>query len=460
MKTRFAFCRLFALSGMMVLSTFGVAGAAEVQVQKHVIKLPESTRVSYDGAFPKAFPKGFELGIGSGLTFCGASADGGLLFLAISDRGPNADAPAMDSEGKLPAKIFPAPDFTPQIGLLKLKDGVLSLEKVSGILNGEGKPISGRPLPAGQVGTTNETPLDDNLKVLPFDPEGLDTEGIDVDRKDGHYWICDEYGPFIAKIDKDTGRILKKYAPGDGLPEVVKYRRPNRGMEGLAVSPSNKVFGIVQSPLDLGQGLDSSKARFIRLVELDPDTGKTRMFAYPHNVETYKKTSDAKIGDLAAIDDSRFLLVEQGKNKDGAMTNLLYEINIEGATDIQEVRTAAGQELETADEAELKELGVAMISKRLVVDLKAIGWDVEKAEGIALIDAKTIALCSDNDFGVDLKLLNPEEKDGKAVKKITDYNLKDGKLFLGEQETKTSFELVPLNEEQQFWLLTLPEPLF
>lgn len=64
-----------------------------------------------------------------------------------------------------------------------------------------GKAISGKPVPSGLTGSTNEVALDFNMNNLGTDVNGLDTEGISLD-KDGNFWISDEYGPFVAKVDK------------------------------------------------------------------------------------------------------------------------------------------------------------------------------------------------------------------------------------------------------------------
>ena len=87
------------------------------------------------------------------------------------------------------------------------------------------------------------------MSRLNNDIDGLDTEGIAVD-KNGNFWLCDEYGPFIVKADKH-GKIIEKYGPKEGLPEILKYRVPNRGFEGFTIDEKGYVYAAVQSPLDI-----------------------------------------------------------------------------------------------------------------------------------------------------------------------------------------------------------------
>ena len=44
------------------------------------------------------------------------------------------------------------------------------------------------------TGSTKEIALNFKMKDLETDVNGLDTEGLAVD-KDGNFWISDEYGP-------------------------------------------------------------------------------------------------------------------------------------------------------------------------------------------------------------------------------------------------------------------------
>ena len=105
------------------------------------------------------------------------------------------------------------------------------------------------------------------MKDLGTDRNGLDTEGISLD-KDGNFWISDEYGPFIAKVDK-KGNILEKYGPGMGLPKILADRVPNRGSEGVTVdekatsSPSSKApsMSTAKRPRRLNTHVSSNSTR-------------------------------------------------------------------------------------------------------------------------------------------------------------------------------------------------------
>ena len=144
------------------------------------------------------------------------------------------------------------------------------------------------------------------------------------------------------------------------------------------------------------------------------------------------------------------------------MRNLIYKISLQGATDITDKKAADGKELETlVDVAALETLGVKMVSKELVYDLREKGWNVEKAEGIAVLDAHRFAVISDNDFGVSTLIENPaSDKEGKPVDDAGEYELKDGKLYYEGNETGAKIILKRISEPAAFWLCTVEKPLF
>lgn len=457
--------RSLIISFLAVMLAAPLATANDFIIEKYDVEIPQKFMVPYTGTYASQFPEGFTIGIGSGMTYIGKAADGARVFYAIGDRGPNANAPKYEEGGKAQkTKMFPAPDYTPSYGAIRVKDGKAVLASLIPLRNQGMKEISGRPIPRGTVGSTGETPLDDALAKLSFDVDGLDTEGIAIDRENKrHLWICDEYGPFIAKIDGYNGRIIKKYVPGRDLPMIAAKRQPNRGFEGIAVTPSNKVLAAIQSICDVDGNIKKSKATFIRLLLLDPVTGKVKQFAYPHNRDDYKLSRDAKIGDLHALSDTRFIIIERGKNADGKTRIPFYVIDIAGATDITGMKTRDGKELETlADRAAVEGLGVTYVKKTKIFDIKDHGWKPGKAEGVALLpDNRTLAVASDNDFGFTYKVVNPVNDDnGKPVKKIQNYTVTpEGQVKYKGKPVDTKVELVPTGTASKLWLVTLPKTI-
>ena len=429
--------------GSMALSAKDVDATAYI-VHADAYQLP------YKGN-EKAFNHHINPGYGSALALKSVKADGTMEFYAITDRGPNGDIPTYVKDGKkMSGKFFPTPNFTPSIGIIKVnpaKDRADS--SASSPLKVNGKPISGKPIPSGLTGSTNEVALDFKMNDLGTDRNGLDTEGLALD-KDGNFWISDEYGPFIAKVDK-KGNILEKYGPGMGLPKILADRVPNRGSEGLTVDEKGRVFALIQSPLNV-DGKTAKTAKYTRIVEFDPVTKETTMYAYP--VDTgYKNTGAAKIGDITSIGKGQFLMIEQGKQH-GEMQNLIYKVDLNGATPI-------------ADNGDL-EYGrldgkIVPAKKELVLDLRAEGWNIEKAEGLALLpDRKTIAVVNDNDFGMDIDVkdsavADPEVSDYTydSDKKAMIYN-KDNKVHKVKISLKKN---APTEQESQIWFFTLPKAL-
>jgi hypothetical protein len=158
----------------------------------------------------------------------------------LSDRGPNVD-------GRTPGeKVLPVPDFHLQIAKLKLADGVASVEQIITLTGTDGAPLVGL---IDSQSSTGETLVDLNGKPLAPSDHGIDGEGL-VAMPDGTFWVSDEYGPFIVHFDAN-GKELERLSPFDGtLPKELSLRSPNRGMEGLTITPDGSTLvGIMQSAL-------------------------------------------------------------------------------------------------------------------------------------------------------------------------------------------------------------------
>ncbi len=418
----------------------GPLGAVTVTVTAHPVAADKAFHVPYEGLDPAvhaAFPDGFLPAYGSGLAFKGSTDDGALEFYCLTDRGPNGDGPQVavpGSDKHADSKIFPAPAFIPSIGVMRVAGNRAELISSIPMLAEPGVPMSGLPLPPGALGSSSEIPVDDALRsgehgVAGFSTVGIDSEAIAFDPKRNVVWVADEYGPFLAKVDTSTGLLLERYGPGTGLPDVLSLRRANRGMEGMTLDPeTGNIHAFLQSPLSDGKALhaDSGKkekiehhAAFLRWVEFNPDTGATvRMLAYPLAGADFAKgrTGNAKLGDIAAIGEGRFIVIEQGESAKGGMFNKLMLVDTRQATDIGaaafnpttsdlEKSSMAGKAVNGARWAD-----VMPLMKTELLDLNAIGWVAEKAEGLALVNEQTLAVTNDNDFGLKARVVDQHGK--------------------------------------------------
>ncbi len=218
----------------------------------------------------------------------------------------------------------------------------------------------------------------------------------------GNVWLCEEYGPSLLLVLPETGEIVARLTPGSGLPRVLANRQVNRGCEGVAVAPSGKVYGILQSTMDVA-GQTKASAQFIRLFEYDPITQKTRLFGYPHDVSAYKTSADAKMGGSLGARRHPLSHHRGRQGQERKLRNIVYEFDLSGASDLSDVVLTSGpnsgKELEFATSAELT-VQVRLAAKTRVLDLRAYGFTAEKAEGLTLLDERTLVVINDNDFGV------------------------------------------------------------
>lgn len=409
------------------------SGPIAVNVTRRAIALPHQFWVPYEGTdslVRAQFPAGFAPSYGSGIAFKEKLADGTLLFYCLTDRGPNGDGPLVPGpggHGKMESKIFPAPSFQPAIGILRIDEAGATLIASQPIRISTSLPASGLPLPPGALGNSAEMPLHDSLRFdysgkAVFHAGGIDSEAIAYDARREVVWVTDEYGPFLMQINPVTGMLVARYAPGHGLPPILAQRRANRGMEGMTLDPeTDRIHAFLQSPLSDGDGNAGKDveryARFLRWVEFDPTSGSTaRMLAYPLEPASFAdgRTGNAKLGDVAALGQGKFVVIEQGAGPDGRMVNLLMLVQMGGATDISQTHfNPDTADLELSSISGLAHNGarwsdVVPIKKTLLLNLNALGWTAEKAEGLALVDGHTLAMTNDSDFGMKTRVYDAQ----------------------------------------------------
>ena len=466
-------------------------GEVAVAVTRHVIDVSAAFNVPYEGADPLVqndFPDGFSPSFGSGLAYKGIDSSGDMMLYCLTDRGPNGDGPMLpshDGEGTTDSKIFPAPGFTPAVGIVKVGVGGAVLAASTPIRISDTLAASGLPLPLGTLGNSGEIPLHETLRFdaggkAVFHEGGIDSEAIAYDRRRGVLWVTDEYGPFLMKIDPASGLLLARYAPGAGLPAILASRRPNRGMEGMTYdSETDTIHAFLQSPLSAGaaQYAVSGKeekverfAAFLRWIVFDPESESTlHMLAYPldHADFAHGRTGNAKLGDMVALGGGKFIVIEQGEGADGAMFNKLMLVDTAAATDIGaaafnpdsadlEKSSMLGAPVNGADWA-----GVTPLRKTELLSLNGIGWVAEKAEGLALLDDHTLAMTNDNDFGMKTRVFDAA---GRELEKadVTGFEVDAaGNIIAGSAATDTVRVARGVEREKplSLWLLRFGRPL-
>ena len=352
----------------------------------------------------------------------------GKEFWTISDRGVNVDdANANGGAANGPCaptydKMYAFPNYAPKIHRIRVNGDSIQILQTITMKRPNGTTATGIINPTGLGSTAAEVASTDVVtdcadfmtKTAPKDIWGIDSEGLVVD-KDGYFWICEEGGPTIWKLNKN-GVVVKRYTPygdltGPLAPEaqdvainpVFKYRKNNRGFEGIAITPNGKIYAIIQSPILYPDKVTGEASRVHRILEIDPATNQTKMFVYLNDGAVGSVgTKDWKVGELVAINNSEFLVLEAAA-KSPTDIKQIYKINITSATDVTSYAGATSIEgLVNATTNNLATNSIVPVTKTLVVNLLSNNlWPaaLDKTEGLAIINDSTIAIGNDNDYG-------------------------------------------------------------
>jgi uncharacterized repeat protein (TIGR01451 family) len=376
-------------------------------------------------ALENGLPQNVLGGLGSGLTWAG-----GTTFLGVPDRGPNATpypggaqvdntvsfiarvetlalplAPA--GAGPLPFVLSP----TLQATTLLWSDTALAYGTTPGLPSA---------VPAANAGGRYHfTGRSDNFGAgLSTNPgfARLDPEAIRVSADGNSVFVADEYGPYVYRFDRATGRRLRSYDLPDhfaiahlssvGATEIATNtvgRVTNKGVEGLAITPDGSTLvALVQSPL-LQDGGDGGRAN--RLVTIDVATGATHEYVYDNVIN--KKAFNSS--EIVALNDHQLLIdTRDGKGLgDGsvAVVKQLWAVDITGAQDVSALSgeatllaRAVPKKLFLDIVAVLNANGIASTAIPAKIEGLALGPDVV----LAGTTTHTLYVGNDNDFVPDV----------------------------------------------------------
>lgn len=361
---------------------------------------------------------------------CRSPADAPDVFWGIGDRGPNikpqAAADQYGTEHLRPlakrdgAKVMPLPLTGPAIARFRISGETIVLEAVIDLTDAHGHAISGLPVPGGSH-SEFEPVYDLSGGALGTDPAGADTEGIAA-MPDGSFWIAEEYGPSLLKVDRG-GRILTRWVPeGQGryfngaaypvegkLPALASARKLNRGFEAIAAaSDGSGLIVAFQSPLAHPDREAHDRSQHLRIWELDGTSGALiGEYVYPlDDPKTFRRDAaagkvsrdDIKVSEIQ-LTGSRTLLVLERMT----LTTKIYEVTLDRETLAPRSLTDPDTRptLEQMSRSQVHKAGIPVLGKALVLSTDDHPEVCGDLEGMVLLGPGTLLLANDSDFGIE-----------------------------------------------------------
>ncbi|MBN8488511.1 MAG: esterase-like activity of phytase family protein [Burkholderiales bacterium] len=218
----------------------------------------------------------------------------------------------------------------------------------------------------------------------------FDIESIRLDRH-GHYWLGDEFGPYLLKTD-DQGTLLRAPIPLPGVyaPEnnEVANGQANAnlpgsgGFEGMALNASGtRLYTLLEKTVS------GDPAKTLRIDEFDLDTEAYTGLRYHYVLET----AGTAIGDMVAIDDQRFIVIERNGATDtggGTPFKKLFLVDLDGVAPGGIVqKTELVDLMNVADPSDLNSDGSQVFTLPYVT-----------IENVLVMDERTLLVANDNNF--------------------------------------------------------------
>lgn len=231
-----------------------------------------------------------------------------------------------------------------------------------------------------------------------FAPQTIDPEAIALSPRDT-FWISSEVGPWLGEFDRQGRELQRLRLPDRFLPDEAGTRgiQDNRGFEGLTINAGSglasdpfRLFTLTEAPLK--QDLSRS-VRLLHYLINPPNLGDPVLIAEhrypldPADGALFQGVSEI----LAVPPGEKFLVLERSLGLTG-FQGKLYQGVIADATDTSPLAFLSG------------DLGSAgAIHKKLLLDLKDIGTNLDNLEGMTLgprlaDGSPSLILVSDNNF--------------------------------------------------------------
>jgi len=219
--------------------------------------------------------------------------------------------------------------------------------------------------------------------------EVADIESIRFDPLDDSVWYSSEgsrtvgLSPFVKHADKEGSHPVSLSLPAmfKATPLSAKGPRDNLSFEGLTFAADGKSLWVsMEAPLyQDGPVPTPASGGVSRITRYGRDGVVLGQYAYSIDpipaAPGQGKAADNGVSEMLAVDDHTFLILERSGVQDSGNRYKnyirLYEIDVEGATDIRSL-------------ASLRDASYVPVSKRLVLDLNTLGLDrLDNVEGMA-----------------------------------------------------------------------------
>ncbi len=352
------------------------------------------------------------------------------IFWGIGDRGPNIKPGAAadrygashlrDLSGLDGAKVMPWPAAGPALARFRLAGDRIILEQVFDLSDAQGVPIGGLPVPGGPHAEFEPVFDLSGAPIMPH-PGGADSEGIAA-LADGTFWIAEEYGPSLLRVDR-KGTVLMRWVPEglgpcfagasypcrEALPALASARKLNRGFEAIAASADgSQLFVAFQSPLAHPGREAHERSRHVRIWQLDGETGRMiAEFVYPlDDPDSFLRDAaagkvgrdDIKISELQLLADGDLLVLERI-----SLSTKIYRVRLDPVSIAPAALSypATRPTLEQMSRKELKAAGVPLLEKVLLFSTDDHPQICGDLEGMILFPEGQLLLSNDSDFGIE-----------------------------------------------------------
>lgn len=216
----------------------------------------------------------------------------------------------------------------------------------------------------------------------------LDIESVRKD-KNGNLWFGDEFGPFLVKTDA-TGKVLAKEV---SLPGVLAPDNPyrgatpatlgsSRGYEGMGINAAgDRLYTLLEGTVT------GDPAKLLRINEFNVDTNSFSAKTWHYQLDA----SGTNIGDMTAINDHEFLVIERNgatATSSGTPFKKIFRIDLDRPDAAGNVsKTEVVDLMNIADPNDLNGDGSTTFTFPYVT-----------IESLLVLDANTLLVANDNNF--------------------------------------------------------------